>query len=134
MGPFQVVFEPGVEREITWTGQANRGLRNHRNAFFCQKFIDEDCCVTWGFVVQHQGACNAWSHTCHPFHEYFKDFPIKRLIDNLSWWQKLLLDNPLAFKKTNELRFDFGFAHSRFLGRGEFGVCHSRIWRFVSWS
>ena len=39
-------------------------LRNHRNVFFCQKFIDRDCRVTWGVVVvQHPSACNTWSHT-----------------------------------------------------------------------
>ena len=53
---------------------ANRGLRNHRNAFFCQKFVDGDCHVTWDIVVvQHPSACDAWSHTCHPFPESFKD-------------------------------------------------------------
>ena len=57
----------------------NRGLRNHRNAFFCQKFIDGYCCVTWGVVVvQHPSACNAWSHTCHPFPE--SDFKFNSLL------------------------------------------------------
>jgi len=57
------------------------------NAFFCQKFIYGDCRVTWGVVVvQHPSACNAWSHTCHPFPESFKDFPIKRLIDRNVLW------------------------------------------------
>ena len=74
---------------------------NHRNAFICQKFIDEDCRVTGGVVVvQHPSACNAWSHTCHPFPEFFKEFPIKSLIDSLSWWHKFLVDDPLTFKKT----------------------------------
>ena len=72
--------------------------------------------MTWGVVVvQHP---SAWSHTRHPFPESFKDFPIKRLIDSLSWWHKFLVDDPLTAKKTNEHRFDFGFAHSRFLGTG----------------
>jgi len=32
--------------------------------FFCQKFIDGNCCVTWSVVVvQHPSAFNAWSHT-----------------------------------------------------------------------
>ena len=93
--------------------------------------------MTWGVVVvQHPIACNAWSHTCHPFHESFKDFLIKSLIYSLSWLHKFLVDDPLAVKKkNNEHRFDFGFAHSNvFLGWGEFSVCHSRIWRFVSGS
>ena len=78
--------------------------------------------MTWGVVVvQNPSACNASSHTCHPFPESFKDFPIKSLIDSLSWWDKLLVDDPLTAKKTNEHRFDFGFAHSRFLGMGR--VC-----------
>ena len=56
--------------------------------------------MTWGVVVvQHSSACNAWSHTCHPFSESFKDFPIKSLIDSLSWWQKFLVDDPLTVKK-----------------------------------
>ena len=85
--------------------------------FSCQKFIDGDCRVTWDLVVvQHPSACNAWSHMCHPFPESFKDFPIKSLIDKLSWWHKFLVDDPLTVKKTNEYRFDFGFAHSHFLG------------------
>jgi hypothetical protein len=58
---------------------------------------------------------------CHPFPEYFKDFPIKSLIDSLFWWHKFLVDDPLTVKKTNEHRFDLGFAHSRFLGTGR--VC-----------
>ena len=68
--------------------------------FSCQKFIDGDCRVTWGFVVvQHPCACNAWSQTCHPFPEYFKDFPIKSLINSLSWWHKFLVDDTLTVKK-----------------------------------
>ena len=79
---------------------ANRGLRNHRNAFSCQKFIDGDCLMTWGIVVvQHPSACNAWTHTCHPFPESFKDFPIKSLIDSLSWWRKFLVDDLRSVKK-----------------------------------
>ena len=104
------------------------------NAFFCQKLIDGDCRVTRGVVVvQHPSACNAWFHTCHPFLKSFKDFPIKSLIHRLSWWHKLLVDDTLTVKKTNEHRFDFGFAHSRFLETGEFAMCHSRLWRFVLW-
>jgi len=81
MAPFQVIFEPGEEKEVTGTEiQRIGGLRNHRNAFFCQKFIDGDCPVTWGVVVvQHTCACNAWSHMCHPFPESFKDFLIKSM-------------------------------------------------------
>jgi len=79
MAPFQVVFEPGEQKEITGTEIWRiGGLKNHRNAFFCQKFIDGDCRVTWGIVVlQHPSVCNAWLHTCHPFPESFKDFPKK---------------------------------------------------------
>ena len=80
--------------------------------------------MTWGVVVvQQPSACNAWSHTCHPFPESFKDFPIKSLIDSLSWCHKFLVDDQLTVKKkkTNEHRVDFGFAHSRFLGTGR--VC-----------
>jgi len=59
---------------------------------------------------------------CHPFPESFKDFPIKYLIESLSWWHIFLVDDPLTVKKkTNEHRFDFGFSHSRFLGMGR--VC-----------
>ena len=72
-------------------------------------------------VVQHPSACNAWWHTCHPFPESFKVFPIQSLIDSLSWWHKFLVEDPLTVKKTNELLFDFGFAHSRLLGTGR--VC-----------
>ena len=74
--------------------------------------------MTWGVVVvQHPSACNAWSHTRHPFPESFKDFPLKCLIDSLSWWHKFLVDDPLTVQKANKHRFDFGFAHSHFLGR-----------------
>jgi len=75
----------------------------------------------WGFVVvQHPCACNAWSHTCHPFPESFKDFPIKILIESLSCWRRFLVHDPLTIKKTNEHWFGFGFGHSRFLGTGRF--------------
>ena len=133
MAPFQVVFEQGNKKK-------SQGLRSgeygglgtfNRNAFFCQKFIDGDCRVTWGVVVvQHSSACNAWSHTCQPFPESLKDFSIQSLIDSLFWWHKFLVGDPLTVKKKNkkEHRFDFGFNHSRFL------VCHSRLWRFVSGS
>ena len=46
----------------------------------------------------------------------FQGLPDKKMIDSLSWWHKFLVDDPLTVKKTNEHRFDFGFAHSRFLG------------------
>jgi len=51
------------------------GLRNHRNAFSCQKFVDGDCCVTWGVVVvQHPSVCNACSHM-PPFSWVFQGLP-----------------------------------------------------------
>ena len=72
--------------------------------------------MTWGVVVvQHSSACNARSHTFNLFPESFNDFPIKSLIDSLFWWHKFLVEDPLTAQKTNELRFDFVFAHSRFL-------------------
>ena len=75
--------------------------------------------MTWGFVVvQHPSGCNAWSHTCHRLPESFKDFPIRSLIDILSWWHKFLVDDSLTVKETIEHPFDFGFAHSRFTGMG----------------
>jgi len=84
--------------------------------------------VTWGVdVVQHPCACNAWSHTSHAFPESIKDFPLKGLVDSLSWWHKFLVDDPLTVKKNNGHRFAF-------LRRAEFAVCHSRLWRFVSGS
>ena len=59
--------------------------------------------MTWGVVVvQHPSVCNAWSHTCHPFPESVKDFPIKSLIDNLSWCHTFLVDDLVTVKKTNE--------------------------------
>ena len=85
-------------------------------------------------MVQQPSACNAWSHTCHPFRESFKEFPIKSLINSLSWRHKFLVCDPLTVKKTNKHRFEFGFGHSCFLGREEFAVCHSQLWRFVSGS
>ena len=90
--------------------------------------------MTWRVVVvQHPRACNAWSHTCHPFPESFKDFPIKSLIDNLSWWHKFIVDDPLTvLKKIIDLILDLFIL--AFLGRGEFAVCHSRLWSFVSGS
>ena len=60
MAPFQVVFEPGEYKDVTGT-EIRRigGLRNHKNSFFCQKFIDGDCHVTWGLVVvQLSRVCN----------------------------------------------------------------------------
>ena len=72
-------------------------------------------------MLQHPSACNDRSHTCHHFPESFKDFPIKSLIDSLFWWHKFLVDDNLTLKKTNEHRFEFGFAHSHFLGTGR--VC-----------
>ena len=75
--------------------------------------------MTWGVVVvQHPSVCSAWSHKCHPFPESFKDFPIKSLINSLSWWHKIPCGRSPDCQKTNEHRFEFGFAHSRFLGTG----------------
>jgi len=56
-----------------------------------------------------------------PFSWVFEGLPYKTLINSLSWWHKFLVDYPLTVKKTNARRFDFGFAHSRFLGTGR--VC-----------
>jgi len=103
--------------------------------FFCQKFIDGDRRVTWGVVVvQHPCACNAWSHTRHPFPESFKDFPTKSLIYSLFWWHKFLVDDPLTVKKQISVDLILDLLILAFLGRGEFAVCHSRLWPFVSWS
>jgi hypothetical protein len=78
-------------------------------------------------------ACNAWSHTWRPFPESFKDFPIKSLIDSLSWWQKFLVDFPFTAKNTWASIW-FGFAHSRFLWTGRVRSVPLRLWRFVSGS
>ena len=91
--------------------------------------------MTWGVVVvQHPSACSAWSHTCHPLPESFKDFPIKRLIDGLFWCHKFLVDDPLTVKKKKQMNIDLilDLLILAFLGRVDFAVCHSRLWRFVS--
>ena len=89
--------------------------------FFCQKFIDGECRVTLSVVVvQHPSAFNAWSHTCHPFPKSFKDFPIKVWLTVCPGGTNSLWTIPWLSKK-NEHQFDFGFAHSRFLGTGK--VC-----------
>ena len=103
--------------------------------FSVKKFIDGDCRVTCGVVmVQHPSACNSWSHTCHPFPESYKDFPVKCLIDSLSWWHKFLVDDPLTVKKQMSINLILDLLILAFVGRGEFAVCHSRLWRFVSGS
>ena len=43
----------GIKRSHMDWDPVNRGLRNHRNAFFCQKLIDGYCRVAWGVVVVH---------------------------------------------------------------------------------
>jgi len=133
-----VVFEPGELNEDTETEIPRiGGLRNNRNAFFCQKLIEGDCRETWGVVVvQHPSTCNAWSHTYHRFPKSFKDFPMNSLIDSLSWWHKFLVEDPLTFKKKKQMSIDLilNLLIFAFLGRGEFAVCHSRLWRFVSGS
>ena len=60
-GPLSSGFWAGGIKEVTGTEiRRIEGLRYHRNALFCQKFIDGDCRVTWGVVVvQHPSACNA---------------------------------------------------------------------------
>jgi len=104
------------------------------NAFLCLKFIDGHCRMTWGVVVvQHPSTCNAWSHTCHPFPEPFKDMPIKILIESLSWRHKLLVDDPLTVIKIS-INLILHLLILAFLGKGEFEVCQSRLWRFVSGS
>ena len=88
--------------------------------------------MTWGVVVaQHPSACNDWSHTYHPFPESFKDFLIKGLIDSLSWWHKFLVDDPRLLKKQMRIDLILDLLILVFLRRGEFAVCHSRLWRFV---
>ena len=60
MAPFHVVFEPGNKKNKGAVIRRIGGLRNHKNAFFCQKFIDGDCRMKWDVVVvQHPSACNA---------------------------------------------------------------------------
>jgi len=92
------------------------GAEEPQEYFSCQTFIDGDCRVTWGVVVvQHPVAFNAWSRTCHLFPESFNEFLITFN------WQFVLVSqilcglSPDCKKKTNGHRFDFGFAHSRFL-------------------
>ena len=83
--------------------------------------------MTWGVVVvQHPSACNAWSYTCHPFPESFKDFPIKSLIVSLSWLHKFLVDDHLAVKKKKYINMDLilDLLILAFLERGEFAVYH----------
>jgi len=96
--------------------------------------MDGDCRGV--VVVQHPSAFNAWSHTCHPFPESFKDFPIKSLIDSLYWWYKFLVDDSLTVRKKKQMSIDLilDLLILAFLRRREFAVCHSRIWRFVSGS
>jgi len=67
------------------------------------------------------------------FPESFKEFPTKSLIDSLSWCHKFLVDDPLTVKKKNEHLFDFGFAHSRFLGKGEILQCATPDFGVLSW-
>ena len=90
--------------------------------------------MTWGvIVVQHPSACNAWSHKCHPFPEPFKDLPIK-----IFYWQFVLVPqipcgrSPGCKKMSINLISDLLILD--FLGQGEFEVCQSRLWRFVSGS
>jgi len=67
-----------------------------------------------------------------PFSRVFRGLPDKILIDSLSWWHKILLDDPLTLKKKQmiiDLILDLLIL--AFLWRGEFAVCHSRLWRFV---
>ena len=52
-----------------------------------------------------------------PFSWVFQGLPDKKF-NSLSWWHKFLVDDALTVKKTNEHQFDFGFAHSHFLGMG----------------
>ena len=94
----------GIKRSHRDWDPANRGVEEPQECFLCPQFIDGDCRVTLGVVVvQHPSACNAWSHMVHPFPEFFKDFPIKSLIDSLSWWHKFLVDDTPTVKKTNEV-------------------------------
>ena len=66
-----------------------------------------------------------------PFSESFKDFPIKSLIDNLSWCHKFLVDDPLTVKKQMSINLFLDLLILAYLGGGDFAVCHSRLWRFV---
>jgi hypothetical protein len=81
------------------------------------------CSIDVPFLVTHMP----------PFPEPFKDFPIKSIIDSLLLWHKLLVEDPLTVKTTNEHRFDFQLALSHFLGMGslqcvsadcQFAVCY----------
>ena len=130
-----MVFEQGNKKK-------SQGLRSgeygglgtfNRNAFFCQKFIDGDCRVTCGVVVvQHPSVCIAWSHKCHPFPESFKDFPIKICLTVCPGGTNSLWMIPLTVKKQMSINLILDLLILAFLGQGEFAVCHSRLWRFVS--
>ena len=129
-------FWAGEINEVTGTDIRRIGrLRSHRNSFFCQKFIDGDYRVTWGVVVvQHPRACNASSHTCHPFPESFKDFPIKVWLTIFTGDTNSLWKMPWLSKQQITIDLILDLLIVAFLGRGEFAVCHSRLWRFVSGS
>jgi len=116
-------FWAGGIKEVT--GTENRQierLRNNRNASFYQNIVNGDCSVTWGVVVgQHPSACNVWLHMCYHF------LSLPRSSHKKFDWQFVLVAqipcrrSPDCQRKTNEHQFDFGFAHSRFLGTGR--VC-----------
>ena len=91
----------GIKRSHRDWDPANRGVEGPQECFFLPKIHWWRLqCDMGRFVVQHPCACNAWSHTCHPFPESFKDFPIKKsLIDSLSWWHKFLVNDTLTVKK-----------------------------------
>ena len=69
-----------------------------------------------------------------PFSWVFQGLPHKKF----DWQFVLVAQIPFGrspdCQKKKKHGFDFGFAHSRFLGTGEFAVFHSRLWRFVSGS
>jgi len=89
------------------------------------------------------GCCRGEASKCEqclvahvlPFSWVFQGLSDKIAIENLSWWHKFLADDSLTVKKEKtgiDLILDFLIL--ALLGQGEFSVCHSRLWRFVSGS
>ena len=112
----------GIKRIHRDWDPAKRGAEEPQECFFLPK-------THWWRLPCDMGRCHGAASKCvqclvahvPPFPESFEDFPIKRLIDSLFWWHIFLVDDLLTVKKTNDHRFVFGFAHSRFLGTGR--VC-----------
>ena len=126
----------GIKRSHRDWDPANRGAEEPQECFFSAINSLMETAVWHGALSWCSIQVRALSgRTCAPlFLRLSRTSREKSLIDSVSWWHKFLVDDPLTVKNQMSIDLILDMLILAFLRRGEFAVCNSRIWNFVSGS